>query len=205
MISGVYKSRFSNVLRVVQENSLIFILFALFSSGLIFGTIIIKNDSLVVDRAVELVSTYIKFRGSQTVFETACSSFITNLIHIIPIFIFGLCAVGIPATLSIPFVRGVGIGFISAFFYTTYGLNGLGHCILVIFPGAMFSVLILILSSQIATVSSANIFRRITVGNTQEIKLIAYCKRFLVYFCGYIIIGLLDGILNKIFSNIFII
>ena len=204
MISGVYKSRFTNVLKTVQENSLMFILLALFTSGLVFGTIIIKNDSLVIDRAVELVSTYIELRGSQSVFETACSSFITNLVHIIPIFIFGLCAVGIPATLSVPFVRGVGIGFISAYFYATHGLNGLGHCILVIFPGTMFSVLILILSSQIATVSSANIFRRITIGNTQEIKLITYCKKFLIYFLGCVFISILDGILNKVFSNIFI-
>ncbi len=205
MISGVYKSRLSNFLKTIRENNLMFILFAIFSSGLIFGTIIIKTDSLVIDRAVELVSTYIKLRGEQTIFETACSSFITNLIMLVTVFVFGLCAVGIPATLLMPFVRGVGIGFLSAYFYTNYGLNGLGHCILVIFPGTMFSVLILMLSSQIATISSANIFRRITVGNTQEIKLITYCKSFLLYFFSYVIIGLLDGILNKIFLNIFIV
>jgi len=205
MISGVYRSRFTNVLKTIQENSLIFILFALFLSGLIFGTIIIKNDSLVIDRAVELVSSYIELRASQSVFETTCSSFITNLILLAPIFIFGLCAVGIPATFIIPFIRGAGVGFISAFFYTNYGLNGLGHCILVLFPGAMLSALLLILSAQVATISSANLFRRITVGNTQEIKLSTYCKKFLLYFSGLIITGLLDGILNKVFSNIFIV
>ena len=205
MISGVYKSRFTNVFKTIHENSLMFILFALFSAGLIFGTIIIKNDSLVIDRAVDLVSTFIEIRSKQSVFETTCNSFIGNLILLLPTSILGLCAVGIPGILAIPSIRGAGIGFITAFFYVTYGLNGLGHCILVLFPGAVFSVLIQMLSAQIATMSSANMFRRITIGDTQEIKLFAYCKKFLLYFCGLIIVGLLDGILNKFFSNIFII
>ncbi len=205
MISGVYKSRATDLIKTIRENGLILILLVIFTSGIIFGTTVIKNNSLVVDRAVSLISDYVTLRGNQSVFECACNSFVSNLLFLIVLYIFGLCAVGLPVIMSAPFIKGAGLGLISAFFYTTYGLNGLGHCILVIYPGAVLSVMFMFLAVKTAIVSSGDIFSSISSRKNHEIRFIEYSKRFFMYFCVNIGFSLLDGVLNKIFSNIFII
>ena len=205
MISGVYKSRATGVIKTIRENGLILILLVIFTSGIIFGTTIIKNNSLVIDSAVSLISDYVELRGNQSVFECACDSFISNLVFLLILFVFGLCAVGMPVIMSVPFIKGAGLGLISAYFYTTYGLNGLGHCILVLYPGSVFAVMFMFLAAKAAAISSGDIFSSVSSRKNHEIRFIEYSKRFFMYFCVNIGFSLLDGVLNKIFSNIFIV
>lgn len=54
------------------------------------------------------------------------NSLAVNAAFMLAVFVFGLCAVGLPLICVLPVIRGVGIGMLSGYLYSNFALRGLG-------------------------------------------------------------------------------
>lgn len=204
MITGIYKSKATGIIKTVQNNSLIIILFSIFSAGIISGTAMLKSNSVIIEKATQLISNYIKIKNEEIFIQTFCNSLSSNIIFLLPIFVAGLCAIGIPIIFSVSFAKGLGLGFITSFYCSEFGINGLGHCVLMIFPGAVLSVLAIFIASKTTIIQSAKIFKATANGKGSIIKFSEYCKSFLIILLLFVISSFIDGTLNRLFSVVFI-
>ena len=94
-----------------------------------------KADSYLSGAFSDMFSVYIRSKSSQSLGMNFINSLAVNAAFMLAVFVFGLCAVGLPLICILPIIRGVGIGMLSGYLYSNFALRGLGYCVLVIFQG----------------------------------------------------------------------
>ena len=114
---------------------------------------------------------------------------------------FAFSAIGCPLILLIPFLQGVGIGVISAYFYGAYQLSGVGYCLLIIYPPLIVSEFALILACRDCWDHSLLIYQS-AVRSRGEVQK-PDSRTFLVRQCVYLLLCAGSAALEALFGTIF--
>lgn len=200
---GVYNGkRIKNII----ENSRLYFLTAFFIIGLIIGAFSVKTDSEGISGSLkQLVESYTELRGEQGIAANFCNSLAVNGFFVALAFFFGFSLIGYPFLMLLPMIKGMGIGIVSGYLYSTYKFLGLGYSLLIIYPGALISVFAFILACGNSCEYSKNAYAKAIQGRGQfekdETKIFAF--RQLITFALCAVGSVADALFSAMFSGFF--
>ena len=133
------------------------------------------------------------------------NSLAVNAAFMLAVFVFGLCAVGLPLICILPIIRGVGIGMLSGYLYSNFALRGLGYCVLVIYPGLIPAIFALLLACSAGINSSYEMLLSLSSGKAQrgEGSIKIYCMRFLIICILIVRAAVTDAAASRLFCKLF--
>ncbi|MEG0980032.1 MAG: stage II sporulation protein M [Oscillospiraceae bacterium] len=197
---------FGRMKMVLREEWKMVTLISLFLSGMIIGAIAAKyNDNEINAKLVTMFSDFTMLRNTQSIFDTFLSSFAVYFIFLFISFTFGLCAIGIPIIAAIPLARGIGLGMVSGFLYSTYALSGAGYCMVILFPSAVISTAALLFGCNESFVMSYELLHLMNGESSYQHENILkkYCARYLILFGIIILAALIDTLMTILFASKF--
>lgn len=176
-------------------------------SGLLIGVLVAKNgNESILTQVNRMFDSFYSVRENQSIsasvvnsLKVSCAFWLINLL-------FGLCIIGVPFVTVIPVIRGLGIGIVTGYIYSIYGIKGIGYCFLIIFPGALISFIALIYAvsdsfkMSLYTLSSC-VNSGAPKGGAEKIKIFAVRQIF--YLMLFAVSAFIDGIANKLFAGVF--
>lgn len=120
-------------------------LLALYALGLLLGSKTAAGASSGwQEQLLELLRAQRMNRAGQSVLTNALGYFGTDFLFMLAAFLLGLCAAGLPLLLLLPVLRGLGMGVLSGWLYMTQGFTGIGYSVLILYPSAVISTLIML-------------------------------------------------------------
>ena len=182
------------------------LVFILIITGLTAGALMIKFN----DPVTEIIVSYFKnFSGlvvTRSFFENFLSLFFVNELFVVISYVFGLCAIGAPIVCSLPLIKGIGIGAVSAYFYKAYALTGFGYCMLIFFPPQIIYLFSMIISANESFTMSKEIYYntlKISRNSSQSVSVKMYNLRMILSFIITLFGALSGSLLNTYLSGIF--
>lgn len=201
--NGISLVRYKFILR--EEWKLI-TLVSIFLSGVIIGCITVKHiDTNINTKLVTMLTDFVMLRNTNSILNTFINSFSVSFLYLFIAYLFGLCAIGIPIVATIPLCRGIGLGIIGGYFYSTYSLSGAGYCIVIIFPAAIISTVALLYGCNESLVMSHDVFlsSKGKIPNQYENIFKRYNLRYLILTCFIAFSSVVDAIFSFLFANKF--
>lgn len=176
-------------------------------SGLLIGVLVAKNgNESILDQVSRMFDSFYSVRENQSIGASVINSLKVSCAFWLINVLFGLCIIGIPFVTVIPVIRGLGIGLVTGYIYSIYGIKGIGYCFLIIFPGALISFIALIYAvsdsfkMSLYTLSSC-VNSGAPKGGAKKIKIFAVRQIF--YLMLFAVSAFIDGIVNKLFAGVF--
>lgn len=168
-INAAAKEYGNGVITSLKKNRRILIMMLLFAAGMIIGALSLKKaDSYLSGAFSDMFSVYIRSKSSQSLGMNFINSLAVNAAFMLAVFVFGLCAVGLPLICILPIIRGVGIGMLSGYLYSNFALRGLGYCVLVIYPGLILAIFALLLACSAGINSSYEMLLSLSSAKAQR-------------------------------------
>lgn len=128
---------------------------------------------------------------------------VDNLIYFALMHIFAMCVFGTPAVFFITFAKAMGLGFLTAIIYASFGLEGIEYCLMILFPGKFIMILVMILLTQNCYVNSNSITKSINPDNGGVVDLRKYALRTIVIFVLIVFSAAIDFVATISFSSLF--
>jgi uncharacterized membrane protein SpoIIM required for sporulation len=136
----------------------------MFIFGLTAGASALKSESDITDKIILLFENYISQKSGQGMLENFCNSLTVNALFFSINFLFAFSLIGIPFIITLPMLKGFGLGCFCGYLYSTFRLTGLGYGILMVYPGAIVSAIVFILACNDSCEYSRNAFRKSIKG-----------------------------------------
>lgn len=171
---------------------------------MIIGAVSLKRaDSYLSGAFSDMFSVYIRSKSSQSLGMNFINSLAVNAAFMLAVFVFGLCAVGLPLICILPIIRGVGIGMLSGYLYSNFALRGLGYCVLVIYPGLTPAIFALLLACSAGINSSYEMLLSLSSAKAQrgEGSIKIYCMRFLIICILIVLAAVTDAAASRLFAG----
>lgn len=182
------------------------VLFVCFLFGLIYGfMIVIFNFNEVSFHCSSLIRNFLNRRLSESFLVTCLSSFLSYFIPIFFLFILGFVPISQFIFFIVPIFYGLGFSLIVSCLMVFKGIEGLLIALLEVFPCALISVLVLILSCKEGFRFANKIFKRIffkvdRFSYRSEIKI--YFLKFLTLALFQMVAAVIDGFFNFVFVKL---
>lgn len=187
---------------IMHEEWKLISLVSLFLSGMIIGCITVRHtDNQLNAKMVTMFTDFVLLRNTNSLMATFLNSFSVSIIYLFIAYIFGLCAVGIPIIVLIPIVKGISLGMVAGYFYSTYNMLGAGYCMVIIFPAAIVALAALLYGCNESLVMSKSIYysSQGKYPNQYENNFKTYNIRYLIL----ILFTLLSAIIDTLFTLAF--
>ena len=186
---------------------LIKVLFFCFVVGLICGIVtVFLNCDEVGLKCCNLVKKFLNTRSSQPFILTCFCSFLSFLVPVFSIFVLGWVPISQVVFFAVPLFYGLGFGSILACLIVYKGFEGLIVFFLEVFPCALISILVLILSCKEAFRFANKTFKKLFIKKIKNINYRAEAKgyfiKFLTLSCFQLVASVLDGFCNFVFLKI---
>ncbi len=193
------------IIRYAKENKWLVLFVTVFSFGVLFSAFCLKSGVFVGKDLSLPFSQFIGFR-TQSFLEIFVGCIFSVVFPLFLFYCFGLFVYGYIPCFFLLFVQGMSYGAVSGYIYTTYGLKGVAFVLLVILPPAFCNTLVQFIASQQAFVFSVllskNYFRdTVLVQPSNYLK--RYHYKFLVLLGFAFAVAFLDGLLSRVFINVF--
>lgn len=191
-----------------QENEIknMIIIISLFAAGMIIGAGIMRkgSSSELITNFSSIFDIFASNRNTTGTFQIFLNSLIVNLIFIFAVFFAGLSCIGIPLAVAVPIIKGIGLGMLSGYLFTSYAMNGIGYYLLTVFPAGVLSVTVLLLASCSAGIMSKDLLAIILEKRQPDSSsAVTYIKRYAMFFAGTVIASLVETISIKAFAYLF--
>ena len=155
-------------------------------------------------RLLELLRAQRLGRAGQSILGSAMGVFGTELLFMLAAFLLGLCAAGLPLLLLLPVLRGLGVGVVSGWLYMTYGVTGMGYSLLVLYPGAIASTLLMLAYCKESMGMSGDMLLLLSGKQDRaESSLRLYTARHLMLVLLSFLAAVLDALCFSAFAGIF--
>ncbi|MDR1464203.1 MAG: stage II sporulation protein M [Oscillospiraceae bacterium] len=167
---------------LVQDNWQKLALLGLFGLGLFLGARLAGHaEGGWPEQILRLLDQQRQARAAQSFLPNALNYFASELLFLAAAYLCGLCAVGLPMVLSLPVIRGLGVGMLSGWLYQTYALSGLSYCILVLYPATVISMLIMLTYCKESMLMSGDMLLTVT-GKQDRVESTVrhYTRRYLL-------------------------
>lgn len=178
---------------------------ALFAFGMIVGAGLLKSGSSDFIRDFTSVfDLYTEARNSQKIYTVFFHSIAVNTLFLVSAFGFGLSCIGLPVTVLLPVVKGLGMGIVSGYLFSHFAMSGIGYYLLTIFPGAVLTNSALLLACNASSLMSIDILATVTSRRPADTGLVKnYLKKYLILLIVTLIGSVIDAVLTRSFSYLF--
>ncbi len=199
---GVYNGK---VLKKFLENSRVYFFAILLAVGIFAGAFLARSDSDFYSEITEISENFLNIKNGQGIAENFLDAFAVNALYNALSLFMAFSLIGYPFIVWLPFLRGMGIGLLSGYLYSVYKFTGLGYCVLTIYPSAIISALVFIISCNDCCDYSKNAFAKAIRGRGQfekdETKV--FLTRQLIYSVVIVLSSGMEAVLNALFSGLF--
>lgn len=180
-------------------------LFAMFLSGLILGSLTVRQgENIIFDRLYLLIRNYIEVKQTQSVWINFNNVLLKRVLTLVLLYCIGVCALGAPILYLAPAVHGTGIGVISAYLYSAFSLKGIGYCALLLYPGEILFTAVMIFGCTISIEMAGKLLHSMRPPqDLPEISLQRYSVRYGVLFLLCAVSAVLETAMFTIFSGYF--
>lgn len=187
------------------ENSRVYFLLFLLIIGLITGASIVKSDINFIKNITEIFKNYSFARKGQSFADNFADSFAINFIFMVMNIFFGFSVIGFPFLMLLPMLKGLGIGAMCGYLYSSFGFSGVGYSLLMIFPCSAVSSIALIYACNDSCEYSRNAWQKSLKGRGQYEKneTRVYLIRQLVFLAICFASSGIDALFCKLFSGLF--
>lgn len=198
-----YKVYNGRIIKEMLDNSRILIFVVIFAIGIIIGAKVINSDNLIMQEQIKnlLNSFTIKRAGQGVINNFSESLFSVSVFSLATVFL-GFSLIGYPLIIMIPLLRGMGIGAVCGYLYSVYKFTGLGYSLLMIYPGALFSTLSLLLMCNDCCEYSKNAYSKAILGRGQFEK--DETRVFLIRQLIFVLIGIFGALTDAVCSKLFV-
>ncbi len=150
--------------------------------GIICGVVLTVINETAEIGAAEIFTKFCTVNQSLGVPEMVISSFLQNIIIILFLMFLGFSSVGYLFVYLAPFFKGLGLGAMCGYIYSSYLLKGVAYCCFLIFPAAVLQLFALMLACNESIQMSKDIQNIIRKnGNTEtKIRTDLYVLRYAV-------------------------
>lgn len=184
-----------NAFTQTDSKSMMILLF-IFASAMIIGAGTAgKSDTFISSQLSEYVSDALAYCIKSGFVKVFFYSFIINTLLILFAFVNGFNCIGLPLSVVLPAIKGIGLGLISGSMYTAGSSGVIKYC-MTILPGGIFGVLALILACNESAYMSVDILslilNRREIGDSISIK--KYSVKFLIILLIVFISSIIDAI-----------
>lgn len=200
-----YKVYNGKAIKQLFENSRIYLLVILFAAGILVGAISINGSSAIIEKLTSLIDSYALLKAGQGITENFCNSLsVSGLFIAINIFL-GFSLIGYPFIMWLPFLRGMGMGTVCGYLYSSYRLSGLGYSLLIIYPGALVSTFAFVLACNDSCEYSKNAFSKSIQGrgHFEKDETKVYLIRQVVFLGICAVSAIIDALFSMGFSRFF--
>lgn len=154
----------------------------MYAGGLLFGSLSARSaDTQLLDGMNFLFTTNLSARMGQPAFSTFATSFASDFLFMLFVFLCGLSPWGMAAIFLAPVFKGFGVGLSAGYLFITYGLKGVGFYLLVILAGTFIFSFALIIECIQANCLSLRIAKTIFLSRENVQPVSAYVHRFLFH------------------------
>lgn len=190
----------------VRKHALMLLMLLLLVTGLLSGNFTVTGNENTFNSIGDLFSSYIDSLSGQTFLRSFFNNAVVNTGLILINFLFGLCAIGFPIPLISVFVKGLSIGALSSYMYSSFALKGFGYCMLVVYPVQIIACLVLLKTGQESFSMSVSILRMLTErrqNNGSETDIRHYLLRFLAIILISLILSMISAVMNIYITRFF--
>lgn len=153
----------------------------MYACGLLMGSLSARNaDDSLLDGLGFLFTTNLSARMGQPVFSTFATSFGSNFLFLLYVFLCGLAPWGMVAVYAAPAFKGFGVGLSAGYLFITYGFRGVGFYLLVILTGTFLFSFALVIECIQAHSLSCKIARTVFTSGESVQPVSAYVHSFLL-------------------------
>lgn len=191
-----------NLKKILLDNYRIIVILILFALGVIYSLISYQSAHNGESSLLSMLAKQYEIKATQTFLDCFYNSLLTNGIYFLAVFLAGLCAIGLPVLISVPFIYGMTAGFQITYLYMTYQAKGIGYAALMVAPMALFFGLILLFATEQGTIMSWDILSAVQDGKRPRVTITVYLKRFLIFALAALAVTALLSLLNTGFSKI---
>ena len=152
-----------------------------FGIGMLMGAICARGaDSTLLESMDLLFSTNLEARLSQPMYMTFVSSFASNFLFLLFVFLCGLSLWGVLFVFAAPMFKGFGTGLSAGCLFLNYGLRGVGFYLLVMLCGLFIFCFVLILHCTQSHLISFKLFRYVLLEKGYAEGMTVYLRGFLM-------------------------
>ena len=192
-------------LKILSDNIKPIILSLIFASGVISGASSINQQTELSVKINEYINNHILYKSGQGITDIFLNSLTSNSIFLILNIFLSFSLLGYALIIWLPFLKGLGVGTVSGFLYSSYGITGFGYSLLTIFPGVIISTFALIIACNAGCEYSKNAYAKAITGKGQfekgETKF--FLLKQMIYLCICIISSLIDTAFSVVFLKFF--
>lgn len=175
--------------------------------GLVLGALLVRGtENAVLTSLRDIVKNFYTVKTSQGILENLLSAFGSDFVYIAFACILGLCMAGEPMLWLLPFVKGLGLGFVSGYLYTAATLQGVGYCVTTIFPAEVLFCAALLFACNEGIMMSRDLvhaFCRNEHPKNGKNAMKLYFTRYAVLLILTVFAAALDTLLSMLLSRFF--
>lgn len=190
--------------RVITDNYRIIVILIIFAFGVIYSLLSYQSAHSGDSSLLALLAKQYEMKAEQTFLDCFYNALINNGIYFLTVFLCGLCAIGFPMVICVPFVYGMTCGFQITYLYITYQAKGIGYAALMIAPMAILFGTILLFATEQGLIMSWDILSALQDGKRSNITITTYLKRFFIFAIAMLSITALLSLLNTAFSKLIV-
>ncbi len=201
-----YKVYNGRAIKEVFENSRVVVLTVMFSIGIIIGAKGINSGSTEhYEKIKNLLSSFALNRAGQGISENFMDSLTGVGVYSAAALFLAFSLIGYPIIMLLPLIRGMGIGAVFGYLYSAYGFTGIGYSLLMIYPGALFSIISLLLICNESCEYSKNAYSKsvLNKGNFEKDETKYFMIRQILFFAVGAFGSLVDAASIKLFAGVF--
>ncbi|MGN1444451.1 MAG: stage II sporulation protein M [Acutalibacteraceae bacterium] len=172
--------------------------------GIIIGVFLFRTNSSYMSS--ELCKYFIAFStdfSGKSYVEILSGFLSVNIIYFTIVIVMGTSALGDIPILIMTFIQSMGIGALTSYLFTTYGIRGFEYFLLVLFPGKIILIVASLLSAQNSLKSVLQIRASLKHALHEEYNLKLYLIRSLLVLAVMSVSCLVDSITIKLFASLF--
>ena len=179
-----------------------------YACGLLFGSLSARgSDAKLLDGLNFLFTTNLSARMDQPVFSTFATSFASDFLFLLFVFLCGLSPWGMAVTFVGPAFKGFGVGLSAGYLFVTYGLKGVGFYLLVILAGTFIFSFALVIECIQANELSCRIAKMIFFSGESVQPVSSYVHRFLLRSFYMLLLSAVAAVIDMLlwtgFSGVF--
>lgn len=198
--------RVSGFVVQAKKNISIVIFILLIILGMIIGNLAIRSDLLLSVKIKGMFENYLTLISTQTMLENITNQIIISSSLLVSLFLLGFFSIGTPIITLIQLLKGIGIGALSGYMYSTHSFSGFGYCMLLLYPFEIFQCVCIVLAGNESYYISSDLF--LTLRNKkstiqEDSAVMKYLSRYLILIMISLFVSLLSGIANSLLINIF--
>ncbi len=186
------------------KNNALIISFISISVGIICAVVVFQlNIKIISDNLINFFVRFVTDFSNKSFFEMWGGILISNLPYVLIMLILGTCSLGAIPVITVNFFCSYGIGSLTAYIMSNYGLKGFEYFLLVIFPGKVIQILAMMIICENGIKSSNLINQSVIKGVGEKLAVNEYITVFGIGAILVILSSFVDCITVKLFSSLF--